>query len=168
MKYGSGSVTHMLGAITLCGTLSPNRAAISCPQAPRRHAFSRAHRGGHRGPHEKMRAVVAILDHLRVLADVGAGRSGGAGEGGRDKSRVCLTVIGAERASDRSIAEKGIARTKVIATEEFKRKPERLDGLAISFELGHVGVGACELDVAARRELAVAADNLGETAPHFT
>src|SRR5260221_653601 len=34
MKYGSGSLTHLLGPMTSSGTLSPKRAAISCPQAP--------------------------------------------------------------------------------------------------------------------------------------
>ena len=114
----------------------------------------------------KLRAVVLDRRHRSVFANVGAGCPRRAGEGGRDEARVRLTVVRTERAADGSIAEPWITLPQRFATQQFELEPVRANGLPISFELRHVGVGARELDVAGRRELAIAADDLREPVPH--
>ena len=88
-------------------------------------------------------------------------------KGAGDEPRVGLAILGAERAADGGIAEERIARAKLLAVEELELESVGAHGIAIRFELGHLGGGARELDVAARHELAIGADDLGETTPHF-
>ena len=168
MKYGHRlGDAHVRRAHVLRHALAETRRDLVPPgagdvQQPRGADLDTARRG-----YAKSRAVVLDRRHRRVLANVGAGRPRGAGERGPDESRVGLTVIGAERPADRGIPEIGIARMKLVATKQFELQPIRAHGLAIGFELGDVRIGASELDVAARHELAIAADDLGESRPTF-
>ena len=77
-----------------------------------------------------------------MLANVGAGRARGAGEGGRDEPRVGLPVLCAEGPAERSITEPGIALAQGLAPEQFELQPVRSNGLAIGFELRHVGLAS--------------------------
>ncbi len=95
------------------------------------------------------------LCHRALLEYPGTGATRSRGKGWRNQARIGLAVIGAQRGTDGDVTDPREALAQLGAIKQLQIQVKALAGLGIGDQFGHVGVAACQLQMAAALVFAV-------------
>src|SRR5260370_28744542 len=104
-------------------------------------------------------------DDTGMLADLGAGPARSLGKGRAYQTRIGLPVGLRQGRADHSGPEPGILGGEPVAADQLERQIMFGRNPGIGLQLRHIGLAPRELQMAARLELAIRADDVGEAKP---